>query len=88
MVQVMVDGYENFVVCVGMQMFNQYFVLIYWVNFISCNCMLVEWFYCLFWFIGEVVDVIFDDMICKGICIIFEIDVKDCGIFEVQLDQL
>lgn len=45
--------------------------------------MLVEWFYCLFWIIGEVVDVILDDMICKGICIILEIDVKDCGIFEL-----
>lgn len=83
----MVDLYDNFVVCVGMQQFNQYVVLIYRVNYISCNCLFIEWVYCFFWIIGVVVDLKVDDMIKKGVWIISEIDLKCCGILELWFDE-
>ncbi|HAN7681593.1 TPA: DUF2184 domain-containing protein [Escherichia coli] len=50
--------------------------------------MLVEWSYRSSWIIGEAVDAIPDDMTRKGIRITSEIDAKDRGILESQLDEL
>ncbi|MCY6846098.1 DUF1073 domain-containing protein, partial [Escherichia coli] len=54
----------------------------------SRNRMLVEWSYRSSWIIGEAVDAIPDDMTRKGIRITSEIDAKDRGILESQLDEL
>ena len=50
--------------------------------------MLVEWSYRGSWVIGEAVDAIPDDMTRKGIRITSEIDAKDRGTLEAQLDEL
>lgn len=87
-VQATADGYENFVARVGMQTPNQHSASTYRANFTSRNRMLVEWSYRSSWLIGEAVDAILDDMTRKGIRITSEIDAKDRGTLEAQLDQL
>lgn len=87
-VQATADGYENFVARVGMQTPNQHSASTYRANFTSRNRMLVEWSYRSSWLIGEAVDAIPDDMTRKGIRITSEIDAKDRGTLEAQLDQL
>ncbi len=87
-VQATADGYENFVARVGMQTPNQHSASTYRANFTSHNRMLVEWSYRSSWLIGEAVDAIPDDMTRKGIRITSEIDAKDRGTLEAQLDQL
>ncbi|EGF3771422.1 DUF1073 domain-containing protein, partial [Salmonella enterica] len=79
---------ENFVARVGMQTPNQHSASTYRANFTSRNRMLVEWSYRSSWLIGEAVDAIPDDMTRKGIRITSEIDAKDRGTLEAQLDQL
>lgn len=86
--QATADGYENFIARVGMQTPNQHSASTYRANFTSRNRMLVEWSYRSSWIIGEAVDAIPDDMTRKGIRITSEIDAKDCGILESQLDEL
>lgn len=86
--QATADGYENFVARVGMQTPNQHSASTYRANFTSRNRMLVEWSYRSSWIIGEAVDAIPDDMTRKGIRITSEIDAKDRGILESQLDEL
>lgn len=86
--QATADGYENFVARVGMQTPNQHSASTYRANFTSRNRMLVEWSYRGSWVIGEAVDAIPDDMTRKGIRITSEIDAKDRGILESQLDEL
>ncbi|ENV4672584.1 DUF1073 domain-containing protein [Escherichia coli] len=87
-VQATADGYENFIARVGMQTPNQHSASTYRANFTSRNRMLVEWSYRSSWIIGEAVDAIPDDMTRKGIRITSEIDAKDRGILESQLDEL
>lgn len=86
--QATADGYENFIARVGMQTPNQHSASTYRANFTSRNRMLVEWSYRSSWIIGEAVDAIPDDMTRKGIRITSEIDAKDRGILESQLDEL
>lgn len=86
--QATADGYENFIARVGMQTPNQHSASTYRANFTSRNRMLVEWSYRSSWIIGEAVDAIPDDMTRKGIRITSEIDAKDCGILESQLDEI
>ncbi len=86
--QATADGYENFVARVGMQTPNQHSASTYRANFTSRNRMLVEWSYRGSWVIGEAVDAIPDDMTRKGIRITSEIDAKDRGTLEAQLDEL
>jgi hypothetical protein len=86
--QATADGYENFVARVGMQTSNQHSASAYRPNFTSRNRMMVEWSYRSSWVIGEAVDAIPDDMTRKGIRITSEIDAKDRGIIESQLDEM
>ncbi|CAI1048418.1 DUF1073 domain-containing protein [Serratia ficaria] len=86
--QATADGYENFVARVGMQTANQHSASTYRANFTSRNRMLVEWSYRSSWIIGKAVDAMADDMTRKGIRITSEIDAKDRGVIESQLDEM
>lgn len=82
------DSFNNFVARVGMQASNQHSASTYRANFTSRNRLLVENTYRSSWIIGEAVDAIPDDMTRKGIRITSEIDAKDRGTLESQLDEL
>ncbi|EPT4022350.1 DUF1073 domain-containing protein [Enterobacter roggenkampii] len=86
--QATADGYDNFIARVGMQTPNQHSASTYRANFTSRNRLLVENSYRSSWIIGEAVDAIPDDMTRKGIRITSEIDAKDRGVIESQLEAL
>lgn len=86
--QVTVDGYENFAARVGMATPNQHSASTYRANFTSRNRLLVENSYRGSWIIGEAVDAIPDDMTRKGIRITSEIDAKDRGVIESQMEAM
>lgn len=69
----MLDSFQNFEVCVGFGILNQVFVYQYGFDFILCNCVQMEVMYWLLWIVGQVVDVVVEDMMCMGVEIGFDI---------------
>ncbi|MCT4713241.1 DUF1073 domain-containing protein [Enterobacteriaceae bacterium H11S18] len=82
------DSFNNFEARVGMQTANQHSGSTYRPNLTSRNRQLIENSYRSSWIIGESVDAIPDDMTRKGIRITSEIDAKDRGVIESQMDSL